>query len=115
VVSGDRQALVRAFDHLADNAARSAHELVSIAIEANGFIAVHVDDDGPGIPESDRAIAVQRFVRLDEGRARDVGGAGLGLAVASDVAAAHGGALEIGDSPLGGARISITLPGTETT
>jgi signal transduction histidine kinase len=115
LVSGDRQALVRAFDHLADNAARSAHQHVSIAIEANGFIAVHVDDDGPGIPVSDRAIAVQRFVRLDEGRARDVGGAGLGLAVASDVAAAHGGALEIGDSPLGGARVSITLPGTETT
>jgi signal transduction histidine kinase len=115
LVRGDRQALVRAFDHLADNAARSAREHVSIAIEANGFIAVHVDDDGPGIPESDRAMAVQRFVRLDEGRARDVGGAGLGLAVASDVAAAHGGALEIGDSPLGGARVSITLPGTETT
>ena len=76
-----------------------------------GRRASHVDDDGPGIPESDRADVVQRFVRLDEGRARDVGGAGLGLAVASDVAAAHGGRLEIGDSPLGGARVTITLPG----
>lgn len=115
VVSGDRQALVRAFDHLADNAARSADGRVGISIEVNGELSVHVDDDGPGIPESDRAVVVQRFVRLDEGRARDVGGAGLGLAVASDVAAAHGGALVIGDSPFGGARVTITLPGTETT
>jgi signal transduction histidine kinase len=86
-----------------------------ISIESNGHLAVHVDDDGPGIAEPDRATVVRRFVRLDEGRARDVGGAGLGLAVASDVAAAHGGALTIGDSPLGGARVTITLPGTETT
>ena len=111
VVSGDRQALVRAFDHLADNAARSANERVAISIERNGDVHIHVDDDGPGIPEADRAMVVQRFVRLDEGRARDVGGAGLGLAVASDVAKAHGGALQIADSPLGGARVTITLPG----
>ena len=71
---------------------------------------VHVDDDGPGIPVADAGDVVQRFVRLDEGRARDGGGAGLGLAVASDVAAAHGGRLEIGDSPLGGARLTLVLP-----
>ena len=111
VVSGDRQALVRAFDHLTDNAARSATERVAISVERNGDVHIHVDDDGPGIPQADRATVVQRFVRLDEGRARDFGGAGLGLAVASDVAAAHGGALIIGDSPLGGARVTITLPG----
>ena len=50
---------------------------------------------------------MRRFVRLDEGRARDGGGAGLGLAVAADVAAAHGGRLEIGDAPLGGARVTL--------
>ena len=111
VVAGDRLALVRALDHLADNAARSADDHVAISIESvNGDLAIHVDDDGPGIAEADRAIVVRRFVRLDEGRARDQGGAGLGLAVASDVAAAHGGHLAITDSPIGGARITITLP-----
>ena len=68
---------------------------------------VHVDDDGQGIPELDRATVVQRFVRLDEGRDRDTGGAGLGLAVTSDVLTAHGGRLAIGESPLGGARVSV--------
>ena len=52
---------------------------------------------------------MRRFVRLDEGRSRDGGGAGLGLAVTADVAAAHAGRLEIGDSPLGGARLSLVL------
>ena len=57
-----------------------------------------------------RADVVKRFVRLDEGRARDGGGAGLGLAVTSDVAAAHGGRLDIGEAPIGGARLTLVLP-----
>jgi len=69
-----------------------------------------VDDDGPGIAPAKRADVVRRFVRLDDGRARDGGGAGLGLAVTSDVATAHGGRLEIGDAPLGGARLTLVLP-----
>ena len=77
---------------------------------ADGEVAVIVDDDGPGIPAAKRGDVVRRFVRLDEGRARDGGGAGLGLAVTSDVAAAHGGRLEIGDAPLGGARLTLVLP-----
>ena len=70
---------------------------------------MHVDDDGPGIPADRRADVVRRFVRLDEGRGRDGGGAGLGLAVTSDVVAAHGGRLDIDESPLGGARLSLVL------
>jgi signal transduction histidine kinase len=114
VIKGDSHALSRAFDHLMANAARSASERVSVTIERSdaGEIAVHVDDDGPGIPEAHRANVVRRFVRLDEGRTRDAGGAGLGLAVASDVAAGHDGRLEITDSPLGGARVTIVLPRT---
>jgi signal transduction histidine kinase len=112
VVRGDERALGRAFDHLVANAARAAVTRVAVTIERNGGaqVAVHVDDDGPGIPPEHRANVVRRFVRLDEGRGRDEGGAGLGLAVASDVATAHGGGLTISDSPLGGARVTITLP-----
>jgi signal transduction histidine kinase len=111
-VVGDERALGRAFDHLVANAARAANERVAVTIERNGGeqVAVHVDDDGPGIPADQRAAVVRRFVRLDEGRARDEGGSGLGLAVASDVATAHGGRLRITDSPLGGARVTIVLP-----
>ena len=106
VVSGDRAALERALDHLVANAVRNASGRVGVSIDGR---AVHVDDDGPGIPADQRDAVVRRFVRLDEGRGRDSGGAGLGLAVASDVAAAHGGRLVITDSPLGGARVSMLL------
>ena len=110
-VAGDESAVRRAVDHVVSNAARHATATVRITVGAvDGTVRVDVDDDGPGIPESQRADVVRRFVRLDEGRDRDAGGAGLGLAVSSDVARAHGGHLQIADSPLGGARVTLTLP-----
>ena len=110
-VAGDESAVRRAVDHVVSNAARHATGTVRITVGAvDGTVRVDVDDDGPGIPESQRADVVRRFVRLDEGRDRDAGGAGLGLAVSSDVARAHGGHLQIADSPLGGARVTLTLP-----
>jgi signal transduction histidine kinase len=109
-VAADGAALTRALDHLVDNAVRHAASEVQIVVAAeDGEVAIHVDDDGPGIAAGDRSRVTQRFVRLDDGRARDAGGAGLGLAVATDVAVALGGRLAIGDSPLGGARVSVNL------
>jgi signal transduction histidine kinase len=111
LATGDADALRRALDHLVANAARHASSKVSVAVEVGDEeVGIHVDDDGCGIPEIDRERIVRRFVRTDEGRARDRGGAGLGLAVSADVATAHGGRLEIGDSPLGGARVSLIVP-----
>ena len=110
-VSGDAQALGRAVDHLVANAARHAESRVELHVEtAPGRVVVHVDDDGPGIPDDDREAVLERFVRLDEARSRDAGGSGLGLSVAAEVAAAHGGTLTIDESPLGGARVSLSLP-----
>jgi signal transduction histidine kinase len=108
---GDADALRRALDHIVANAARHAASAVAVATElVDGEVRLHVDDDGPGIPEVDRDRVIQRFVRSDDGRARDGGGSGLGLAVASDVAIGHHGRLVIGDSPLGGARVTVTVP-----
>jgi len=72
-----------------------------------------VDDDGPGIPESERERVLQRFVRLDEARSRDDGGSGLGLSIVDEVVRAHGGSMSITQSPLGGTRIEVTLPADE--
>ena len=58
--------------------------------------------------EQDRIF--ERFVRLDDARSRDDGGAGLGLAIARDVAARHGGTLTVGTAPSGGARFTLRLP-----
>lgn len=84
---------------------------VDLRGEVSSRIAwVIVDDDGPGIPVADRTRVFERFVRLDDARSRDAGGSGLGLALCERICRLHGGAIEVADSPLGGARLSVRLP-----
>jgi signal transduction histidine kinase len=74
--------LRRVLRNLGDNAAQHASTRVRFALDERIDAAVlAVDDDGPGIPEADRARVFERFVRLDDARARDDGGSGLGLAI----------------------------------
>jgi signal transduction histidine kinase len=109
-VQGDVDALRRALRNLAENAARHASSRIAIALaERGGEVILTVDDDGPGIPESERDRVLERFVRLDEARSRDNGGSGLGLSIVDEVARAHGGSISIRQSPLGGARIQVTF------
>jgi signal transduction histidine kinase len=117
LVSGDRQALARAIDNLIANANRHAASQVVVTIERPdpGTIEVRVDDDGPGVPGADRQRIFERFVRLDDARARDDGGAGLGLAIVRATALAHGGSVRVEDSPLGGARFVLSLPAEAST
>ncbi len=104
--------LTRALDNLVSNAARyGSHTRVSLQSSAGGLVFV-VEDDGPGIAESDREEALKPFSRLDGARNQDRGaGVGLGLAIAADIARAHGGRLELGRSEaLGGLRAELHLP-----
>ncbi len=71
---------------------------------------VVVEDDGPGIPPTERDRVFERFTRLDEARDRDAGGAGLGLAIVRELARGRGGEVRLGDSPLGGLRVELLLP-----
>jgi len=105
-----RHALRRCATNLIDNALKhGAH--VDVALKKNGrFVEILVDDDGPGIPESRREEAFRPFHRLDEGRNLQKGGVGLGLAIARDIARAHGGDLTLGKSDSGGLRAAILLP-----
>jgi signal transduction histidine kinase len=110
-VEGDAAGLRRVLRNLGDNAARHAGARVAFSIaERDGMVCLRVDDDGPGIPEADRERVFERFVRLDDARARDDGGSGLGLAIVAELVAAHGGSVAIGSSSLGGARVEVTLP-----
>jgi signal transduction histidine kinase len=110
-VHGDPSGLRRVLRNLGDNAAQHASTRVKFALDERIDAAVlAVDDDGPGIPEADRARVFERFVRLDDARARDDGGSGLGLAIVAELAAAHGGTVAVASSPLGGAHIEVTLP-----
>ena len=114
-VSGDRAQLVRAVRNLVDNARRHADSRVLVTLRAEGPDAVvDVADDGPGVPPEERGRVFERFVRLDEARARSDGGAGLGLAIVREIVAVHHGSVEVLDSPLGGALFRLRLPRTET-
>jgi signal transduction histidine kinase len=75
-----------------------------------GLVRIAVDDSGPGIPKEERERIFERFYRIDRSRSQDSGGRGLGLAIASEIAKAHGGRIEVGDSDLGGASFVLSLP-----
>lgn len=110
-VQGDTSSLVRLLRNLGENAARHARSVVALSLRYQaGEVELAIDDDGSGIPEEDRGRVFDRFVRLDEARARDGGGSGLGLAIVAELAAAHGGSVGVRDSRLGGARIEVRFP-----
>jgi len=88
---------------------RYAESKVALTIERSGpRTVINVDDDGPGVPPEERERLFQPFTRVEGSRARDSGGMGLGLAIVKSVAEWHGGEARISDSPLGGARVSIS-------
>lgn len=110
---GSSDGLRLALSNLVANAARHAptepggevHVDIHVCDGPDGNVAVHIDDDGPGIIGRHRQAALQRF--WTDGAA---GGTGLGLAIAAQQARLHGGELALGDSPLGGCRATIALP-----
>jgi signal transduction histidine kinase len=113
-IDGDAAGLRRVLRNLGDNAAHHARGRIAFALaQDDGAVVLTVDDDGPGIPEADRARVLERFVRLDDARARDAGGSGLGLAIVAELAGAHGGEIGIAGSPLGGARVQVRLPAAD--
>ncbi len=113
VYFGDREDLTEMAGNLLDNAFKwaksrvhlTANRLVSESARRDGLQLI-VEDDGPGIPESDRERVLDRGARLDE----RVSGQGIGLSVVREVAKLNGGTLQIGESALGGARIEVRMP-----
>jgi signal transduction histidine kinase len=108
--SGDAELLGQVVRNLADNAATHAAGLVALALAEGADVVITIDDDGPGIPAGDRDRVFERFVRLDDARARDAGGSGLGLAIVREIVASHGGTVHLSGSPLGGLRVEVHLP-----
>jgi two-component system osmolarity sensor histidine kinase EnvZ len=99
----------RLVSNLVGNAAKYGRTVAVSADVAAGWLTLTVDDDGPGIPEAARDQVFRPFVRLDDARNQNRGGAGLGLSIARDVARSHGGDIRIETGPLGGARVIARL------
>ena len=104
-------AIRRALDNLISNAVRYGTRAQVSVMLSDKSLRLRVEDDGPGIPEKRRGEATRPFTRLDAARNQDQGGGvGLGLAIASDIARAHGGILRLGDSKeLGGLCADIVI------
>jgi signal transduction histidine kinase len=95
-VRGDEAALTRMIQNLAGNAARHARTTITFGLaESEGTVVLTVSDDGPGIPPADRERVFDRFVRLDNARTRDTGGAGLGLSIVAGIVTRHHGTIHI--------------------
>jgi signal transduction histidine kinase len=113
-VHGDQGLLGQVVRNLVDNAAQHAAGLVALSVGvSDGEAVLVVEDDGHGVPpgESDRVF--ERFVRLDESRARASGGTGLGLAIVRESVTAHGGTVQVSAGELGGARFEVRLPAVD--
>lgn len=104
-------AMRRALDNLISNAVRYGAMAEVCVMLTDKTLRIRVEDDGPGIPENRRAEATRPFTRLDAARNQDKGGGvGLGLAIATDIARAHGGVLRLSTSDrLGGLRADIVI------
>jgi signal transduction histidine kinase len=110
---GEKQDFDDMAGNLIDNACKWAAGEVRVSVEAlpsgdldRVFFRATFDDDGPGLAAEQRAEALRRGRRLDEGKP----GSGLGLSIVADLAAAYGGRLDLGDSPFGGLRAILILP-----
>jgi len=109
---GERAGLLRLASNLVSNAIlySSPGGLVEVRIAgARDAVILEVADHGPGIAPADRERIFERFVRLEQTRARNPQGSGLGLAIVEQVAAAHGGAVEVLENEGGGAVFRVTL------
>lgn len=94
--------LERVLVNLVDNAVRHATSQVTVRISADSAdVVLAVTDDGPGIPQADRQRVFERFTRLDDARARDVGGAGLGLAIVAETVHRYRGSVALGEADPG--------------
>jgi two-component system osmolarity sensor histidine kinase EnvZ len=110
VVTVRPAAFKRCLANLVSNAARFAPTISITGHRDHRWLTVTIDDDGPGIPAAMREEVFRPFLRLDDARNQDEGGTGLGLAIARDIARSHGGDIMLGDSPLGGLRVTVRVP-----
>ena len=108
-VLGRLLSLKRAFWNVIGNAVKYGNNVTVVVTETSVGLVITVEDDGPGIPNSDLERVFDPFVRLEGSRGRETGGSGLGLTIARAVIVSHGGEITLGTRPEGGLRVTITL------
>jgi signal transduction histidine kinase len=109
---GEKQDFMELAGNVMENAGKWCKGKIRVEAlpQGEGRMVLTVDDDGPGLSPEERAQALKRGLRLDE----NAPGSGLGLSIVDELARAYGGKVELGESPLGGLRVTLDLPRAET-
>ncbi len=106
---GKPQALKRCLANLLDNAVNYGKSARIIVDDDESRLEIKIQDEGPGLPESELEKVFDPFYRTEHSRSRETGGTGLGLTIARSVAEAHGGRLVLFNRPEGGLEVRLTL------
>ncbi len=109
-LKGKKNLIKRCLNNLIDNATNFGNKIKIQQQKISKNILIFVEDNGPGIPESEYDNAFRPFYKIDKSRNQNKSSVGLGLSIASDIIRSHGGNIELGKSELGGLKIKIVLP-----
>ncbi|WP_454752520.1 sensor histidine kinase [Cupriavidus necator] len=102
--------LRRAVVNLVENARRYGGAASIVLTDSAERVLIDICDDGPGIPPDELQRVMEPFYRIESSRSRATGGVGMGLSIAADIAARHGGELTLTNRPEGGLRARLSLP-----
>lgn len=109
----DYDKIYEAIYNIIDNAIKYTYDCGYVKVDMQvreGFVVIKIEDNGPGIPESERERVFDRFYRVDDSRSRETGGTGLGLSISKEAVSMHGGRIEITQAPEGGSIFTVILP-----
>ena len=110
-INGNCQLLSSAVENVIRNAKKYAETRVSVVLTIHKKnLVIDIEDDGPGVPESEYEQIFRPFYRVDEARARQTGGTGLGLAIVLNAVQQHKGTVVASKASIGGLRVEIVLP-----
>jgi two-component system osmolarity sensor histidine kinase EnvZ len=109
-LNGRKNLIQRSLNNLINNSLKYAEKIDLRLSKKKNNILITIDDDGPGIPESEHENVFKPFYKIDKGRSDSKSSVGLGLSIASDTIKSHGGDILLEQSPLNGLRVKIIIP-----
>ncbi len=108
--NGRKNLIKRCLNNLIDNSIKYGNQINIELLKNKTNLVIKVEDDGPGIPNSEYDNVFKPFYKIDKGRADSKSSVGLGLSITSDIVRSHGGNIKLNKSNLNGLEVKIFLP-----